>query len=61
MKTVFIDYATIAPDTLENMVRFYFPTASCYYHDFGDEDYYEFTVVGVIDLAGLEDLLAEYI
>lgn len=60
MKTVLIDYAKIAPDVLERKIKLYFPTASCFYNDFGDEDFYEVTVVGVIDLAGLEDLLAEY-
>lgn len=60
MKTVLIDYAKIAPDVLERKIKLYFPTASCLYNDFGDEDFYEISVFGVIDLAGLEDLLAEY-
>lgn len=59
MKSVFIEYAKISPDDLADKVEFYFPTAFVYYYA-GDEDFYEFNVVGVTDLAGLEDLLAEY-
>lgn len=59
MKSVIIEYAKIAPDVLADKIEFYFDGALCYYHDL-DENYYDFTVIGVTDLADLEDLLAEY-
>jgi hypothetical protein len=60
MKTVQIEYATISPAVLEMKVRRAFPTAICTWKDV-NEDYFEFTVFGVADLAELEDVLAEYV
>lgn len=59
MKTVIIEYATISPAVLEMRVRKAFSTAMCKWKDV-DEDFFEFTVFGVADLAMLEDVLAEY-
>ena len=60
MKTVQIEYATISPAVLEMVVKRAFPTATCYWKDM-NEDYFEFTIFGVADLAELEDVLAEYV
>lgn len=60
MKTVIIEYETISPVVLETTVKRAFPTAMCTWKDV-NEDYFEFTVFGVVDLAELEDVLAEYI
>lgn len=60
MKTVQIEYATISPSVLEMIVGRAFPQAMCSWKDI-NEDYFEFTVFGVSDLAMLEDVLAEYI
>lgn len=59
MKTVQIEYATISPVVLEMIVKKAFPQAMCRWKDV-DEDFFEFTVFGVADLAELEDVLAEY-
>lgn len=61
MKTVQIEYATISPAVLANKVEKGF-TCLCYWKDI-DEDFYEFTVIGVCacDMAELEDVLAEYV
>jgi hypothetical protein len=60
MKTVIIEYATVSPAVLEMTVKRAFPTAICMWKDMS-EDYFEFTVFGVADLAELEDVLAEYV
>ena len=60
MKTVIIEYAKIAPTTLENLVKHYFKRALCTWTDV-NEDYFEFHVYCVDDLAMLEDLLAEWV
>ena len=60
MKTVIIEYATISPAVLESIVLKAFDTAMCNWTDV-NEDYFEFRVYGVRDLASLEDVLAEYV
>ena len=60
MKTVQIEYAMICPSVLELKIKKAFPTAMCRWKDV-NEDYFEFTVFGVADLAMLEDVLAEYV
>jgi hypothetical protein len=59
MKTVIIEYATIAPDVLIMKIEKAFPGAMAIFKDI-DEDYFEFSVWGCNDLAMLEDVLAEY-
>lgn len=59
MKTVIIEYSTIAPDVLKKIVTDAFLTAICTWKEL-DEDYFEFTVFGILDLAMLEDVIAEY-
>lgn len=59
MKTVIIEYETISPAVLEMVVKKAFPQVMCKWKDV-DEDFFEFTVFGVADLAMLEDILAEY-
>ena len=60
MKTIQIEYEVISPAVLEMKVKRAFPTAMCRWKDV-NEDYFEFTVFGVADLAELEDVLAEYV
>ena len=60
MKSVIVEYATISPSVLEKKVRYFFPNSLCSWRDV-DEDYFEFNVFGVEDLASLEDLLACYV
>ena len=60
MKTVQIEYAVINSAVLELKIKKAFPTAMCRWKDV-NEDYFEFTVFGVADLAMLEDVLAEYV
>lgn len=60
MKTVQIEYAVISPAVLEAIVKRAFPQSMCNWRDV-NEDYFEFTVFGVVDLAMLEDVLAEYV
>lgn len=60
MKTVQIEYATISPAVLEMVVKRAFPQSLCNWKDV-NEDYFEFTVFGVSNLAELEDVLAEYV
>jgi hypothetical protein len=60
MKTVQIEYAIISPAVLEMIVKRAFPQSLCSWKDV-NEDYFEFTVFGVSDLAELEDVLAEYV
>lgn len=59
MKTVIIEYERISPAVLVMKVEKAFPGAMCRWKDV-DEDFFEFTVFGVADLAMLEDVLAEY-
>lgn len=59
MKTVQIEYAMISPSVLETKIQRAFPTAMCKWKEV-NEDFFEFTVFGVADLAMLEDVLAEY-
>jgi hypothetical protein len=60
MKTVQIEYERISPAILEMMIKKAFPQAMCKWKDV-DEDFFEFTVFGVADLAELEDILAEWV
>lgn len=60
MKTVQIEYAVISPAVLEVIVKRAFPQSMCNWKDV-NEDYFEFTVFGVVDLAKLENVLAEYV
>ena len=60
MKTVIIEYAKISPAVLESIVREACFSALCTWKEV-DEDYFEFSVYGVSDLAMLEDVLAEYV
>ena len=59
--TVIIEYATISPAVLANKIEKAF-TCLCNWRDI-DEDYFEFTVIGVCacDMDELEDVLAEYV
>ena len=59
MKTVIIEYATIVPNVLKKIIINAFPAAICTWKDL-DEDYFEFTVFGILDLVMLEDIIAEY-
>lgn len=59
MKTVQIEYETISPAVLETIIVKAFPGAMCYWRDI-NEDYFEFTVYGILDLAMLEDVIAEF-
>lgn len=60
MKTVQIEYAVISPAVLEMIIKKVFPQTLCNWREV-DEDTFEFTVMGVADLAELEDVLAEYV
>lgn len=60
MKTVQIEYAVISPAVLIMTIEKAFPGALCIWNEV-NEDYFEFTVFGVVDLAMLEDVLAEYV
>ena len=60
MKTVIIEYAKTDPINLENLIKYHFPTALCTWYDI-DEDFFEFKVYCVQDLAMLEDVLAEWV
>ena len=59
--TVIIEYATISPAVLASKVEKTF-SCLCNWRDI-DEDYFEFTVIGVCacDMDELEDVLAEYV
>lgn len=61
MKTVIIEYAIINPTVLANKVEKAL-ACLCNWKDI-DENYYEFTVIGVCarDMDELEDVLAEYV
>ena len=58
---VIIEYAVISPAVLANKIEKAF-TCLCNWRDI-DEDYFEFTVIGVCacDMDELEDVLAEYV
>lgn len=60
MKTIFVEYEMVSPVELEMIVKRVFPIAMCRWKDV-NEDYFEFTVFGVTDLAMLEDVLAEWV
>ena len=60
MKTTIIEYSKISPAVLESIILKAFDTAICNWIDI-DEDYFEFHVYGVSDLAMLEDVLAEFV
>ena len=60
MKTIFVEYEMMSPARLEMIVKRAFPQAMCKWKDI-NEDYFEFTVFGVTDLAMLEDVLAEWV
>lgn len=60
MKVTIIEYAKISPAVLESIILKAFDTAMCNWIDI-DEDYFEFHVYGVSDLAMLEDVLAEFV
>ena len=59
--TVIIEYAVISPAVLASKIEKAF-TCLCNWRDI-DEDYFEFTVIGVCacDMDELEDVLAEYV
>ena len=59
MKTVIIEYATVEPNVLKKIITDACPAAICTWKEL-DKDYFEFTVFGVLDLAMLEDVIAEY-
>ena len=60
MKTVIIEYAVIDPVTLINKIEKAFPEAMATFTDI-DEDYFELSVWGCIDLEMLQDVLTEYV
>ena len=60
MKTVIIEYAVIDPVTLINKIENAFPGAMARFTDI-DENYFELSVWGCIDLEMLEYVLAEYV
>ena len=60
MKTVIIEYTMIDPVTLINKIERLFPGAMARFTDI-DEDYFELSVWGCIDLEMLEYVLAEYV
>ena len=59
--TVIIEYAVISPAVLANKIEKAF-TCLCNWRDI-NEDYFEFTVIGVCacDMDELENVLAEYV
>ena len=61
MKTGIIEYAVISPAVLANNIEKAF-ACLCNWRDI-DEDYFEFTVIGVCawDMDELEYVLAEYV
>ena len=60
MKTVQIEYAVVSPAVLERVVQRVFPNSFISWKDVCEE-YFEFTVIGVKDLASLENILAKYV
>lgn len=62
MKTYYIDFALTTPNALEMKVHHYFPKAICRAKVLGaTDDYFEFTVFGVKDLAQLERIVGAYV
>ena len=62
MKTYYIDFALTTPNALEMKVHHYFPKAMCRARILGaTDDYFEFTVFGVADLAQLERIVGAYV
>ena len=59
MKTVLINYERISPAVLAHKIERAFACMTKYKEV--DEDTYELSVFGCIDLAMLENLLAEYV
>lgn len=61
MKTVIIEYAKISPAVLADKIERAF-SCLCKWKDI-DEDYYEFTVIGICayNMDEFEDMLAEYV
>lgn len=60
MKTVIVEYAVVSPAVLASKVEYWFPGCVCRWKDI-DEDFFEFSVFFVQDLAMVEDLLAEFV
>jgi hypothetical protein len=60
MKTVYVEYEIMSPARLELIIKNRFPQAMCKWKDI-NEDYFEFTVFGVTDLAMLEKVLAVWV
>lgn len=60
MKTVYVEYEMMSPARLELIIKNRFPQAMCKWKDI-NEDYFEFSVFGIIDLAKLEKVLAEFV
>lgn len=63
--TVIIEYATISPIVLENIITTAVPNALVIFSDI-DEDYYEVSVSGWLsftseDLAKVEEVIARYV
>lgn len=63
--TVIIEYATISPIVLENIITKAVPNALVMFTDI-DEDYFEVSVCGwlpltSLDLAKVEDVIARYV
>ena len=63
--TVIIEYATISPAVLENIIMNAVPNAFCYVNDI-DEDYFEFVVCSWLpmnscELAQVKKILAQYV
>ena len=60
MKTVYVEYEMMSPARLELIIKNRFPQAMCKWKDI-NEDYFEFSVFGIIDLAKLEKVLADFV
>ena len=60
MKVVIVRYERVSPVVLDMVVRKAFPRAMCRWVDLGEECF-EFYTYAVMDLAMLEDVLAEYL
>lgn len=60
MKTVYVEYEMMSPARLELIIKNRFPQVMCKWKDI-NEDYFEFSVFGIIDLAKLEKVLAEFV
>lgn len=60
MKSYFIDYEAISPDTLIGAIEYAFQGATATWGDV-DDDCFEVTVYGVTDLDELDNALAPYL